>query len=345
MWKIKENSLLAPPWIQKNSFWNYCEVALVKTAPLLPHRQKFLICSANITDEEAVGYLLIFLLSCPWTVSHVWFGVISSCKKPWSKFLADVLLLPFPCPPFGLQKSCYQRHPAPPSDKTENLTFIFIHCHYQLPSNTFLFLFFGQGVKELLYKYFLLLGSLSSRLQPEVHWFYTYFAQWLLTEMSTTLDTVIDWPAEDSWLVSYWAWPGDEVLNVLCKTLFCVLAVVSHYKALSNSKEGCRAETFAISAQVTQLKSNGLTAHLYFTTVSHHNAVLAVFYETSHQPRLFLTRSPQRGPVNSTKILVRVTALPLWKDAHDYHIHLLCTITSEEAGRMADCLRTRKLRQ
>lgn len=81
---------------------------------------------------------------------------------------ADVLLPhPFPCPPFGLQQSCYHRHQAPPSDKTENLKFTFIHCHYQLLSNRFLFLLSGQGVKELLYKDLLLLLSLSSGLlQP-----------------------------------------------------------------------------------------------------------------------------------------------------------------------------------
>jgi len=40
--------------------------------------------------------------------------------------------------------------------------------------------------------------------------------------------------------------------------------------------------------------------------------------------------------VFSTKTLARVAALSLCKDAHDYHIHLLCTITSEEAGMTAD---------
>lgn len=77
MWKIKENSLLAPPWIQKNSFWNYCEVALVKTAPLLPHRQKFLICSANITDEEAVGYISSSSCSHALELSHT-YDLVSS---------------------------------------------------------------------------------------------------------------------------------------------------------------------------------------------------------------------------------------------------------------------------
>jgi len=99
-----------------------------------------------------LGYLLTFLLSCAY-VSHIRFGVISSDKRLWSKFLADVFLLhPPPCPPFGLQQSCYQRHKASPPAKAENLIFTFIHSHYQLPSDMFLFLFSGQGIKELLYK-------------------------------------------------------------------------------------------------------------------------------------------------------------------------------------------------
>lgn len=170
--------------------------------------------------------------------------------------MSDVLLPhPFPRPHFGLQQSCYHKHQAASSDKTKNLMFTFIHCHYQLLSNTFLFLFSGQGVKDLLYKDCLLLGSLSSGLlQPGcrllLHLTLHSDCNW--TEYMT-LDTVTDWPPGDSWLVSYWAWTGDEVLNVFCKTLFCVSAAVSHYKALSNSMGGCRGVTFAISAQVTQL--------------------------------------------------------------------------------------------
>lgn len=230
-----------------------------------------------------MGYLLIFLLSCPRTVSHIWFGVISSDKRPWSKFLADVLLLhPFPCPPFGLQQSCYHRHQAPPSDKTENLTFTFTHCHYQLPSNTFLFFFSGQGVEELLYKDFSLLGRLSSELlQPGSSLLlYLHCTVTVTGNEYVTLDTVIDWPPEDSWLVSYWAWTRDDVLYVLCKTLFCVSAVVSHYKALSSTMEGCRGKTLPIYAQGTQLKSNGLTPHLYFTSASSPQCSSCRVYET-----------------------------------------------------------------
>lgn len=166
--------------------------------------------------------------------------------------------------------------------------FTFIHCHYQLPSITFLLLFSGQGVKELLYKDFLLLGSLSSGLlQPGTSLLLYLPCTVTVTEMRTwPWDTVIDWRPEDSWLISYWAWTGHEVLNVLCKTLFCVSAVVSHYKAFRNSMEGCRGETFAIYAQVTQLNSNGLTTHLHFTSASSPQCSSCCVYETSHRPRL-----------------------------------------------------------
>lgn len=67
------------PASQQNTFWNYCELASAKTIPPLPHRQYFLICSANSISHWGQGCwdILHPPTLLPWTAPHTCFGVLS----------------------------------------------------------------------------------------------------------------------------------------------------------------------------------------------------------------------------------------------------------------------------
>lgn len=234
MWKIKQNSHLAPPWIQMNSFWNYCEVALVKAVPLLPHRQKFLICSANLIVYWwrgcGISPHLPALMPLNCLINMIWchlFRQETLIKIPgWC---------PSPSIPMSTLWTAKELLSKAPSTSLRQNRKPDVHIYSLSLSATIkhvsVLVLRPRGLRSCFTKTSCYLEVFPVGYSQK----YTDSTP-TLTGMSMTLDTVIDWSPEDSWLVSYWAWPGDEVLNVLCKTLFCVSAVVSHYKALSNSK-------------------------------------------------------------------------------------------------------------
>lgn len=154
-------------------------------------------CYSSAT-QALLCYLGCLLMKRLWVSPHLPALMPLNCHTHmiWCHLFRQETLIKVPgwCPPspsipmstLWTATELLSQAPSTSLRQTENLTFTFIHCHYQLPSNTFLFLFSGQRVKELLYNDFVLLGSLSSGLlQPESRLLLHLPCTVTVTEMST----------------------------------------------------------------------------------------------------------------------------------------------------------------